>query len=962
MDHIELFRQRNGLPESVAAAWRARAIDEWTPLQQAAWREGVQSGAVHWLVAGPTSAGKTMVAEAAAACALTQGRKVLWLAPTRALALQVSRQMEATLAGLGLRVRCATHDTAAEDAQIFRNQFDLLVAVYEKAAAWTARQPHGLAEVGLVVADELTMLRDPERGGRLDALLTLLQSSPYAPRRLGLTLPVPNLEELARWWGGRLLLCRERPRPLHEGALDLGAGALRWRDRDTGEEGEERLEDPKRLERWIARASRALDDPDWPPLRTATAAVAAGLAARGEPTLLFAPSRIQARLWAEGVAEAFNLTPPPKALREESRALADREPTYDHQLLARTLERGVGVHHADLSPEARRIIEEAFRSGAIRLLVATPTLAQGVNLAAVNVLHWPERPDGSAAGGVRSVALERWRFADQGGRAGRLGLGEGAGRSILVAWDARHADALWSRYILQPAEPIVSGLAQGPLAPALINCLAGDVARTRGNLKAFFMGTLAGATAWRERPEALEAKLEEALELCRGAELIKDAGPGGGLRLTGLGQTCAAQGIEPETAARLRPWLAEEAGLDLDGEPPLGALCALALSAPAGLWPAQARPGRTPVVGELCGWFEEQGRELPGPLAELVEQPGGPGVSELAALEAAWRMSLWTGAEPTEQVERRTGWTAGALGRAGEGLAWVAGGAAALTLALGGRMEAAQRWRELGARLGAGATREGAALAALRIEGLGRGALQALCAAGLATARAVAESPMNQLLAVLGDKALARRVRAAARQAARAVRSLRLDGANTLWSGGTGGGRFQIPDLKFEIEEIGDGGRSGGAEAEAEVIQKMGAIAEMEGGEPVDEAGDRREERDGPPAEEPLIALDLQSPGVVRIAGREVRLTPLTFDLLAALAEQPGRVLTRQAIYQRLWPEGGPEDQQLDAHRRRLAGELSAALGGAGGAGGSGRGVIETIRGVGFRLNVPERSVQLQRG
>ena len=71
---------------------------------------------------------------------------------------------------------------------------------------------------------------------------------------------------------------------------------------------------------------------------------------------------------------------------------------------------------------------------------------------------------------------------------------------------------------------------------------------------------------------------------------------------------------------------------------------------------------------------------------------------------------------------------------------------------------------------------------------------------------------------------------------------------------------------------------------------------------------------------------------------------------------RPGKVLTRAALYLRLWPEGGPEDQQLDAHRRRLARELRPALGGRPGA------LIEVVRGVGFRLNLPAHHVQLSRG
>jgi DNA-binding response OmpR family regulator len=104
------------------------------------------------------------------------------------------------------------------------------------------------------------------------------------------------------------------------------------------------------------------------------------------------------------------------------------------------------------------------------------------------------------------------------------------------------------------------------------------------------------------------------------------------------------------------------------------------------------------------------------------------------------------------------------------------------------------------------------------------------------------------------------------------------------------------------------------------------------------------------------LDINLQSPGIVHIRGSEVRLTPLGFDLLAALAERPGEVVTREALYCRLWPEGGPEEQQLDAHRRRLVRRLRPVLGPAA------TNAIEVVRGLGFRLAVSPATVRLRGG
>jgi DNA-binding response OmpR family regulator len=95
-----------------------------------------------------------------------------------------------------------------------------------------------------------------------------------------------------------------------------------------------------------------------------------------------------------------------------------------------------------------------------------------------------------------------------------------------------------------------------------------------------------------------------------------------------------------------------------------------------------------------------------------------------------------------------------------------------------------------------------------------------------------------------------------------------------------------------------------------------------------------------------LLELDADSPGIVRAQGREVRLTPMSFRLLEALAERPGQVVTREALYGRLWPGGGPEPQQLDNHRRVLLRRLRPMLGDRAGD------VAEVVRGIGFRMTL----------
>ena len=82
---------------------------------------------------------------------------------------------------------------------------------------------------------------------------------------------------------------------------------------------------------------------------------------------------------------------------------------------------------------------------------------------------------------------------------------------------------------------------------------------------------------------------------------------------------------------------------------------------------------------------------------------------------------------------------------------------------------------------------------------------------------------------------------------------------------------------------------------------------------------------------------------VVRVDGSPVELTALEFNLLAALARDPGIVVGRQAILDALWgPEFVGDDHLVDVHvanlRRKLGDDPATPR------------FVETVRGVGYRL------------
>jgi two-component system catabolic regulation response regulator CreB len=90
----------------------------------------------------------------------------------------------------------------------------------------------------------------------------------------------------------------------------------------------------------------------------------------------------------------------------------------------------------------------------------------------------------------------------------------------------------------------------------------------------------------------------------------------------------------------------------------------------------------------------------------------------------------------------------------------------------------------------------------------------------------------------------------------------------------------------------------------------------------------------------------LTADGVTRRAlanGSGLELTRVEFDVLACLLEQPGRVYSRGELISRVWGDGfAITDRTIDSHVKALRKKVAEA--------GAEPGLIETVRGVGYRV------------
>jgi superfamily II DNA/RNA helicase len=375
-----------------------------------------------------------MVGELAALKATLERKRSIFLLPMRALVNDKYDHFVQTYGDFGIRTIRATGEIADDVPDLMRGQYDICLMTNEKFAALALQVPHLLDQVALVVVDEAQLIADPGRGVTLEFLLTMLKvrTKGRPPQVILLSAVIGDANGLDRWLDAELLRRTDRPVPLDEGVLRAD-GAFRYIAPDGSEQVESGFIRPAystgKHRDWVIPLVKRLTD-------------------EGQQVIVFRATKAETRFVAEYLANALGLPPAQAALDR----LPASDPSVASGYLRRALQAGVGFHNSDLDRDERHILEEEFRApdSALRVLVATTTLAMGINTPASSVVivdleHPGQIPTPYAVAEYKNMV----------GRAGRLGFSE-KGRSFLITPNGFQEHTYWQRYVKGDPEDIVS--------------------------------------------------------------------------------------------------------------------------------------------------------------------------------------------------------------------------------------------------------------------------------------------------------------------------------------------------------------------------------------------------------------------------------------------------------------------------------------------------------------------------
>jgi helicase len=580
----------------------------------------------------------------------------------------------------------------------------------------------------------------------------------------------------------------------------------------------------------------------------------------GEQGIIFLPDKLATETLGEKLKDMVRFPAAPGAIEE----LESFEESYSKDLLLALLSNGIAIHNADLSWEERDLVERYFRKGEIRIILSTSTLAMGINLPAKNVFI-PEKKWSTPLHGDRLAMsdITKAEHENMGGRAGRLGFVGEFGRAILVTSSPFQKNALYEYYVKGGFENLHPALRDEDLDLYCLNLVASGLCSAEEEIQKFLLSTYTGVSCWVGKSGISVAapfcdKIGGIIDKCLNWGLLK-RDVQDRLQATERGKVTAQMGISVDTCLNLLKWMDLCDPMRVSD---LEVLVAAALT-------VDAREIHVPLrksefrQSKYRNLFRGEVERLGEGDKILFKSILGPSHRPLYEQERALKKALilyqWISSSPTREIEEAHNVFSGAIKKMGEEFSWLIEAISTLAKADGWPEQVIKKMDVLGERLSFGIDSKGLELAKLRIRGLGRGYISRLAANGYDTPKALSDLSIEELAKIIPED-LARRI----------------------------GQRLRPPSSGV----VGHPVKNDSPSVQKKILESVSNA---------------------------ILVVDQRHPGTIEYQGKGVKVTSKQFWLLAALAESPGKCVSYDALYNKVWgDEVSVEQQQLSYHKSQL--------------------------------------------
>ncbi|KAM0055933.1 putative RNA helicase [Helianthus debilis subsp. tardiflorus] len=424
------------------------------------------------VVSAPTSAGKTLIAEAAAVATVARGKRLFYTTPLKALSNQKFREFCDAFGedNVGL----LTGDSAINrDAPVLIMTTEILRnMLYQSVGIMSSES--GLFNVDVIVLDEVHYLSDISRGTVWEEIVI------YCPKEVQLiclSATVANPDELSGWINqihGKTELVTSTKRPVPLNWHFSTKSALLPLLNETGTSMNRKLSTnylqlnslggtSYEEERPRRRNSRKYENDVSPSSKNDKSNIRRSQVPQVIDTLWHLKTRdMLPAVWfifsRKGCDVAVQYLEDCKLLDECEMSEVDlalkrfrlKYPDAVRESAVKGILRGVAAHHAGCLPLWKSFIEELFQKGLVKVVFATETLAAGINMPARTAVI-SSLSKRSESGRIQLTTNELLQMA---GRAGRRGIDK-TGHAVVVQTPYEGAEEC-CKLLLAGLQPLVS--------------------------------------------------------------------------------------------------------------------------------------------------------------------------------------------------------------------------------------------------------------------------------------------------------------------------------------------------------------------------------------------------------------------------------------------------------------------------------------------------------------------------
>ncbi len=465
------------------------------------------------IVSMPTASGKSLIAYLSILRTLEDNKKAVYIVPLRALAAEKYNDLK-QINNYGYRVMLSIG--SVED-DINLDDVDVLVATSEKFDSIMRSGNKWMNNLGIAVIDEIHMIGEPNRGPTLESVISKIKTIKPDTQIVGLSATIPNGQDLAEWLNAKYVYTEWRPVELEVYAVDKDSKQMYS---ESSNDIVNNLEKDKDAVLQIINKT---------------------LSSNGQ-ILMFSNSRKNVEKYADQYTPyiiKYLSSKNKKDIDKEAKELNDDvELSSAGKKLFALVKSGVAFHHAGLSNSQRGIVETLFKKRLIKLIVATPTLAAGVNLPAKTVIINETYRMGNGSFSPLSI----FEIKQMCGRAGRPGYDK-KGEAYIISSKSAFYNVI-NRYLQGNVEKIKSSFfIEDSLKTHILSVISSGFATNINLIKGFLENTFG---SYQNPSFDVDNLLSDVVEFLNAYGFVTTDGYN--IKATSFGKLTSTLYIHPDTA------------------------------------------------------------------------------------------------------------------------------------------------------------------------------------------------------------------------------------------------------------------------------------------------------------------------------------------------------------------------------------------------------------------------------